>query len=311
MTEDAQPDRLKNVPWPAVGFFVLVSFGLAWLIIVPLWLNDADSSVFGELSGILPKLMMYSPLVAVVVVYWARAPRDQRLRFLGVWPMRPTKRVVWFIVAAAVAPLILVVTSLGVSVLFGWMRLDLTDFSGMQSQLDSPLAPEAVRMVVVVQLMMVPFAAVLNSVATFGEEIGWRGWLLPTLRPLGMWPALLLSGAIWGLWHAPMTLLGHNFNEPNLWGVVLMAVGSIGWGVVFGWFRLRSGSLWPAVVGHGGLNAAGGLVLIVSDADTPLELALVNPMGVSGWIVLAVLIVVLVFTGQFNKEPQLAAKPEE
>ena len=181
----------------------------------------------------------------------------------------------------------------------------------MQSQLDSPLAPEAVRMVVVVQLMMVPFAAVLNSVATFGEEIGWRGWLLPTLRPLGMWPALLLSGAIWGLWHAPMTLLGHNFNEPNLWGVVLMAVGSIGWGVVFGWFRLRSGSLWPAVVGHGGLNAAGGLVLIVSDADTPLELALVNPMGVSGWIVLAVLIVVLVFTGQFNKEPQLAAKPEE
>lgn len=96
MTEDAQPDRLKNVPWPAVGFFVLVSFGLAWLIIVPLWLNDADSSVFGELSGILPKLMMYSPLVAVVVVYWARAPRDQRLRFLGVWPMRPTKRVVGF-----------------------------------------------------------------------------------------------------------------------------------------------------------------------------------------------------------------------
>ena len=311
MTEDAQPDRLKNVPWPAVGFFVLVSFGLAWLIIVPLWLNDADSSVFGELSGILPKLMMYSPLVAVVVVYWVRAPRGQRLRFLGVWPMRPTKRVVGFIVAAAIMPLVLVVASIGVSVLFGWMRLDLTDFSGMQSQLDSPLAPEAVRMVVVVQLMMVPFAAVLNSVATFGEEIGWRGWLLPTLRPLGMWPALLLSGAIWGLWHAPMTLLGHNFNEPNLWGVVLMAVGSIGWGVVFGWFRLRSGSLWPAVVGHGGLNAAGGLVLIVSDADTPLELALVNPMGVSGWIVLAVLIVVLVFTGQFNKEPQLAAKPEE
>ena len=309
MNADAQSDRLKAVPWRVVGLFVLVSFGLAWLIILPLWLNETDSSAFGELSGVLPSLMMYSPLVAVVVVYWVRAPRGQRLRFLGVWPMRPTKRVVWFIVAAAVAPLILVVTSLGVSVLFGWIRLDLTDFSGMQSQLDSPLDLEAVRMVVLVQLMMIPLAAVLNSVATFGEEIGWRGWLLPTLRPLGVWPALVLSGVIWGLWHAPMTLLGHNFNEPNLWGVVLMTVGSIGWGVVFGWFRLRSGSLWPAVVGHGGLNAAGGLVLIVSDADAPLELALVNPLGVSGWIVLAVLIVILLVTGQFNKEPQLAAKP--
>ncbi|WP_258566553.1 type II CAAX prenyl endopeptidase Rce1 family protein [Leucobacter luti] len=36
-----------------------------------------------------------------------------------------------------------------------------------------------------------------NCIFTFGEEIGWRGWLLPALRPLGTWPALILSGAIW------------------------------------------------------------------------------------------------------------------
>ncbi|WP_152346898.1 CPBP family intramembrane glutamic endopeptidase [Brevibacterium sp. CFH 10365] len=311
MNADTQSNRLKTVPWRAVGIFVLVSFGLAWLIILPLWLNETDSSAFGELSGILPSVMMYSPLVAVVAVYWVRAPRGQRLRFLGIWPLRPAKRVVWFIVTAAIVPLILVVASLGVSVLFGWIKLDLTEFSGMQSQLDTPLDGEVVRAVVLMQLAMIPLAAVLNSVATFGEEIGWRGWLLPTLRPLGMWPALLLSGAIWGLWHAPVTLLGHNFNEPNVSGVVLMTVGSIGWGIVFGWLRLRSGSLWPAVVGHGALNAAGGLVLIVGDADTPLELALVNPLGVSGWFVLAVMIAVLVLTGQFNKEPQLAVKPAE
>lgn len=311
MNADTQSNRLKTVPWRAVGIFVLVSFGLAWLIILPLWLNETDSSAFGELSGILPSVMMYSPLVAVVAVYWVRAPRGQRLRFLGIWPLRPAKRVVWFIVTAAIVPLILVVASLGISVLFGWIKLDLTEFSGMQSQLDTPLDGEVVRAVVLMQLAMIPLAAVLNSVATFGEEIGWRGWLLPTLRPLGMWPALLLSGAIWGLWHAPVTLLGHNFNEPNVSGVVLMTVGSIGWGIVFGWLRLRSGSLWPAVVGHGALNAAGGLVLIVGDADTPLELALVNPLGVSGWFVLAVMIAVLVLTGQFNKEPQLAVKPAE
>lgn len=306
-----QSSRTRTVPWRAVGSFVLIAFGLAWLIILPLWLNDADSTAFGELSGILPGLMMYSPLVAVIVVYWVRTPRGQRLRFLGIWPLRPAKRVVWFIVAAAIAPLLIVVASIGISALFGWIQLDLTEFSGLQSQVGSPIEPGVVRMVLVLQFAMIPLLAVFNSVVAFGEEVGWRGWLLPTLRPLGVWPALVLSGAIWGLWHAPVTLLGHNFNEPNLWGVVLMAIGSIGWGIAFGWSRLRSGSLWPAVVGHGGLNAAGGLVLMVGDVDTPLELALVNPLGVSGWIVLAALIVTLALTGQFKKEPQPAGEPEE
>ncbi len=86
-----------------------------------------------------------------------------------------------------------------------------------------------------------------------------------------------------------------------------MIGGCVAWGVLFGWLRLRSGSLWPAVVAHGALNAAAGLVVIVA-AEQP-DLALAGPLGVAGWIVAAVVALVLVLTGQFRRQPELAAPP--
>src|SRR5699024_8144281 len=52
----------------------------------------------------------------------------------------------------------------------------------------------------------------VNAVLGFGEEIGWRGFLLREFRALGFWKASLLIGFIWGLWHAPLIIFaGHNY----------------------------------------------------------------------------------------------------
>ena len=69
---------------------------------------------------------------------------------------------------------------------------------------------------------------------------------------------------MWGLWHAPLVLLGYNFNEPNLPGLIVMAVGCMSLGDTFGWLRLRSGNIWAAVLAHGTSNAAAGLALLLS-----------------------------------------------
>ena len=154
---------------------------------------------------------------------------------------------------------------------------------------------------------MIPFGALLNSVLAFGEELGWRGWLVPALRPLGTWPTLLLSGAIWGVWHSPLILLGYNFGRTDITGVLFMIGGCMAWGVLLGWLRLRSASVWPAVLAHGSLNAAAGLIVIFS-ASQP-DLALAGPLGLAGWIVAAAVIAVLVVTGQFREQPELADGP--
>ena len=305
-------DRLDRVPWPAVAVFIAVSFALAWLVVLPLWLldlEDPQKQTLGTqlLAQAATLGMMFTPLIAtLIVVFLTKTPRVSRARFLGLWPLRPAKRVVWFIIGGLVAPVALIALSLVIAVAFGWLTLDLDEFSGFAEALGGAPIGMSVQALVLIQLLLIPFGAIVNMIPAFGEEIGWRGWLLPALLPLGTWPALLASGVIWGLWHSPVILLGHNFGLFDWRGVALMTIGCVLWGVLLGWSRLRSGSVWPAVIGHGAMNAAAGAFGLFAAAGADLTLALVNPLGVAGWIAVAIAIAVLVAARQFGSAPQLA-----
>jgi len=65
----------------------------------------------------------------------------------------------------------------------------------------------------------------INSIFGFGEEWGWRGYLLPHLMPLGKVKAYLLVGVIWGLWHAPLIMVGFNYPGQNPFLAVIMFIG--------------------------------------------------------------------------------------
>lgn len=305
MTDTVLPTA-RRVPWAAVIVFTVLACGLAWLVALPLWLGDGLAEPY---VGVLLPVMMLTPAVAALIVTFAmRTPaHGERARFLGLWPLRPAKRVVWLMIAAWLVPPLLVVASVLVAAALGFVQLDLA-FAGFAAQLERALPAGApvppVEIVVFAQIAMIPLGALLNAIPAFGEELGWRGWLVPALRPLGTWPALLISGAIWGFWHSPVILLGYNFGRTDLSGVLLMIGGCVAWGILFGWLRLRSASVWPAVIAHGALNAAGGLVVIFAAAQPDMGLA--GPLGVAAWVVLAAVIAVLVLTGQFRRQPELA-----
>lgn len=313
-TAPERSDRPASVPWGAVGVFIVIAFGLAWLITIPMWridLSDPSSQTISNqlLAQAVATGMMFTPAIATLVVVFAmKSPRTGRARYLGLWPLRPAQRVVWFLVIGLFAPIVLVALSLAVAIVCGWFTADFTNFSGFAATIGDVQIGMSVQTLVMFQLAIIPFGALLNMLPAFGEELGWRGWLLPTLMPLGTWPALLVSGAIWGLWHSPIILLGHNFGLTDWRGVALMTVGCVVWGVFFGWLRLRSASVWPAVIGHGAINAAAGAFALFAAADAPLSLPLVNPLGVSGWIAVSVVIVVLGLVGQFSRTPELAPK---
>ena len=299
-----------RVPWGAVAVFVTVAYGLAWLVVSPLWFSETLAS--SPLASLVITAMMFTPGIAtLVVVFLLRKPRSQRLEFLGMWPLRPAARTIWFTVAALFVPPIISAASLVVAAAFGWVTLDLSGFSGFEAQLRATTPEEALGLLpptgvlVALQLAMIPLGAVLNALPAFGEELGWRGWLLPALRPLGTWPALLISGAVWGLWHTPVTLLGHNYGLTDWRGVALMLGACVAWGVLFGWTRLRTASIWPAVFGHGALNASGGMILLFAAAGAEPNMALGSVMGFAGWIVLAAVTLILAVTGQFRRQPSL------
>lgn len=295
-----------RVPWPAVVTFVVVACALGWLVALPLWLGgDGLASPWVTLVAL---AMMWTPAVAVAVVTLVlKVPARERLRALGVWPLRPVRRTLGFVALGLLGPIVLVAAVTFLAGALGLVRLDLTTFSGFTAQIEQAL-PEGTAMppvgvLVASQLLALPLGAAVNSLVAFGEEVGWRGWLVPALLPLGTWPALLVSGVVWGLWHSPLILLGYNFDRTDVTGVLLMVGGCVAWGVLLGWTRLRSGSLWPAVVAHGSLNAVGGLLLIFVAAGESPDMGVVGPLGVVAWGVIAVVVVVLALTGQLTRRP--------
>ena len=118
-------------------------------------------------------------------------------------------------------------------------------------------------------LFILPAAAIVTGIvgsfAAFGEEGGWRGYMMPKLiKIMGRSKALIVGGIIWGLWHAPLTCIGHNFGTdypgfPYL-GILCMCMMCILLGILLTFITEKSCSVWPAAIMHA-VNNAGPSIL--------------------------------------------------
>src|SRR5699024_4645157 len=162
----ARPDRLAKIPWTSIARSVGASCGLALVIVMPLWVLDSNSSAYLALAGVLPNVMMFCPLIATLfVVFGMKVPARNRLQFLGIWPLRPAKRIIWFIVTMTITPIVLVFASLGVSVLAGWAQRDVVNFSGVQAMLEQHLEDTELRPELLSQLDMMNITWMCNAIA--------------------------------------------------------------------------------------------------------------------------------------------------
>ena len=99
-------------------------------------------------------------------------------------------------------------------------------------------------------LLILPLSA-------FWEELGWRGYLLPTLlhrvRPV---PAAIVIGAIWGGWHLPIMLAAHTAFDAGVAEFAAIFCGSIAMSLILTWLyeRSRKGILL-CILFHNGVNA--------------------------------------------------------
>ena len=146
-----------------------------------------------------------------------------------------------------------------------------------------------------------PSRGALNLIPALGEEIGWRGWLWPRLQPLGQIPAISISGVVWGLWHAPLVLLGYNYPfAGGVSGVFYMCGMCIVVGAFFAWLRTMCNSVWPSALAHGIFNASAGLMIWFTMFGSVIDTRNASILGWSGWIVPAALIAVMACRGSFK-----------
>jgi len=146
----------------------------------------------------------------------------------------------------------------------------------------------------------------LSTVLT--EEIGWRGYFLPRLAALGERRALLLSGLLHGLWHLPVALLTSLYlADGNRW-IVLPAfvVSATAFGVFVGRLRLRTGSVWPAVLGHASHNVA---IMWLADALDGDSAAVEHLAGESGLVTVVAYAALAAVLLRRAPGPEIAAPP--
>lgn len=121
------------------------------------------------------------------------------------------------------------------------------------------------------------FGLVVSLSHALGEEIGWRGFLVPELfRTTSFTTTALISGIVWSLWHYPILIWGdYNAGTPTWYGLTCFTVMVVSMSFVFAWMRLKSGSLWTGAILHASHN------LYIQAIFTPLT----RNTGKTAWFI--------------------------
>ena len=150
---------------------------------------------------------------------------------------------------------------------------------------------------------------VIISFFAFFEEIGWRGYMLPKMATAYPRMAPALVGFLHGVWHLPLMLLTTAYNPAGNRLIVVplfLAVLTVA-GILYGYLRNESGSLWPVVIAHGTFNAVLGTLAGSSVAANQNTAAyLTAETGVFTLLALIVLTWVLMRRPAIQKEDHLA-----
>lgn len=130
---------------------------------------------------------------------------------------------------------------------------------------------------VIYVLLAGSFGVVKSMASALGEEIGWRGFLVPELfKSTGFTGTALISGVVWSCWHYPLLIWGdYNSGTPTWYGLTCFTVMVVSISFVFAWMRLKSGSLWTGALLHASHN------LYIQGIFTPLT----RNTGKTAWFI--------------------------
>ena len=261
-------DRQRGL---GLTLFLLLTFGLSWLTQAGL------SRRFPE--GVPATQMAVLGLIPGLVAVFVCAFVDRRsLRELGLRWGRGGR---WY-VAAWLLPAALGWAAFGVALLLHQGEFDTGFFqlnTALYLQQGGGSLPNPTATGLGVILFSLTLSLLPATLAGLGQEFGWRGYLLPRLLPLGRLPALLITGALAGLWYLPIMLHGTPTASGRVVGAVLLVGGHALFGVLLGWLRLASESVLVASVGRGSLEGPAAMPLALLRDRNDLTTGLTGLIG--------------------------------
>ena len=257
-----------TVSWIIAGVAILLGLRVA---------NGLSYTVFA---------MAYMLIPALCTILLQKKHKEKPFRNLNI----SFKLNKWFLIAGIV-PVFYAFITLGINLLFPNVSFS-TNYEGLLSilppeQIDialeqlSKFPPIVFLLITIVQSLFAGYT--INALFAFGEELGWRGYLLRELQDKKFLYVSLITGIIWGLWHFPLILIGHNYPQYPITGVGMMTIWCILLSPVMTYITIKSKSVITATIFHGCLNAFAGIVALYTVGGNNLTNGVT---GISGFIAL-------------------------
>jgi membrane protease YdiL (CAAX protease family) len=248
---------------PIITFFVL-TYVITWAIESPLvFLTDSVTATQGLVLVILASNVPSAVAIVLTAVVLGRGALRKLLGRLLIWRISPF----WYLVVF-----------LGPVALTGGVVLLNALMGGPALSLGMTLVGAAI---------FFAFSVVPGS--ALGEEIGWRGYVLPRLQSrMSALSASLLIAPIWALWHLPLWLTGEPGRTPTLYTGFLVSAFALS--IISTWvYNSTGGSLLMVVLAHATVNLP--LTLVRDDLGAQ---ATVPVLLYFGLLIVAAIVVVIV-----------------
>ncbi|MDO4540828.1 MAG: CPBP family intramembrane metalloprotease [Syntrophomonadaceae bacterium] len=279
-----------------VPLFLFLTFVLSWGLLFYMW---SIGGLENPASFYMAAGMMLIPALCVILTRLFTGEG-----FKDLWLLPQNFKHTWGVyVLAWLLPSLLILLGGALWFLLNPDRFDPAMSAGVEllrSQADATgqvVTNQQLRSAIILNsLSAILIAPLVNVIFCMGEELGWRGYLLPKLamkyKPAA---AALMVGIIWGVWHAPIIAMGHNYGLgyagwPWL-GISAMILFCIVLGYLFGWMALRAKSALPAALAHGALNGVVSLptMFLIGQSNPFIGPLATGVIGGSGFIVAGII----------------------
>jgi len=243
----------KNKFRPIV-LFLSITFALSSIF----YFLIIDAGTLSAGNGLYVMGIMWCPGIAGIITMLLL---KRNLKQLG-WKWGKSK----YQLQSYLIPLLYALLAYAIIWTFGLGKLKI---DGLQTQVADNFGFENINAILafVILILFVGIVGIIPSaLSALGEEIGWRGFLVPELyKSQGFTKTSLISGFIWGVWHLPILLFAdYNSGTPAWYAMTCFMLLVISISFIYTWFRMKSGNLWTAVILHASHN------LFIQSFFTPL-----------------------------------------
>jgi membrane protease YdiL (CAAX protease family) len=266
--------------------------------------KDTEGVILGILYMFVP---MLAALFVEKVIHKQKVTKSLFISF----------KINWWFLAAIIIPIVYAGLSIAISLLLPGVSFSM-EMEGLFSRFEGMVTPEEmermqlalaaspINPIIMTLIQGIVGGVTINAVAAFGEELGWRGFLIKEFKNMHFAKASLIIGFIWGIWHAPMILMGHNYpNNPEV-GVLMMTVWCILLSFPLSYITIKAKSVIAAAVMHGVINGTAGISIMLVVGGTDLT---VGATGIAGFVAALLIIASLyIYDFKISKE-KIMGKP--